>query len=640
MGKELKEWLDEFVDNGANPKDVTNWPEEAGGEAKTTLEITSEDITVEDDKIVFNRDIAHEIMSMNKRIKVDASIIDPTVAQGQLIGIFTPRAITNYSSIQEGITVYEYSTTNLLLDVYRTTYVEFIWDETNDKLYVDANRPTINEDHIVGFSTESADGIRLTTNPDLRTSSINTLRINNLDTVSISDMPSLLFNANANNELESIEFMQNGYSADFTYTIPKGAKHYVVNELPTTDIDTNGNYYVMTESGDARGYLSTDITNLSQLEYPSTNLNTLRQNPIVNGSDFTKLQVSEAGTNKFRGDFAIKFNIPCTVLITLNPTQPYGSYMYLDVNGVNELFITAGHTYDYTRNFNVGETLYVRGECTSTLHNLYYKLAIQPYTVGGKIPLSTNVDEYINFENLWFKNSGGSTVIANPELSGDEVNLTGLQVGDTKYAVPQGSGGIEYVELNSASGTIEVETFQKLDFGGAYIKYNDIVLIPNGREQSGGGLGGTKTCYFDSTVNNNKYLSCVLTASLPLPPNATVPYTITEVSVGGGETPPLYEHNINLWCTTKTIDINFSYLSTSKTELTIDDILSIYNGKNVGCYGLYSFDGKIGYLNYFSPYNNVIEVHYIAVFNGTATITSEVIAKNNFTITDTVRTIY
>lgn len=31
MTKEFKDWLDEFVDNGANPKDVTNWPEEAGG---------------------------------------------------------------------------------------------------------------------------------------------------------------------------------------------------------------------------------------------------------------------------------------------------------------------------------------------------------------------------------------------------------------------------------------------------------------------------------------------------------------------------------------------------------------------------------------------------------------------------------
>lgn len=31
MAKELKDWIDEFVENGANPKDVTNWPEEAGG---------------------------------------------------------------------------------------------------------------------------------------------------------------------------------------------------------------------------------------------------------------------------------------------------------------------------------------------------------------------------------------------------------------------------------------------------------------------------------------------------------------------------------------------------------------------------------------------------------------------------------
>lgn len=31
MGKNFNQWLDEFVDNGADAKDVTNWPEEAGG---------------------------------------------------------------------------------------------------------------------------------------------------------------------------------------------------------------------------------------------------------------------------------------------------------------------------------------------------------------------------------------------------------------------------------------------------------------------------------------------------------------------------------------------------------------------------------------------------------------------------------
>lgn len=31
MAKNFNQWLNEFVENGANPKDVTNWPEEAGG---------------------------------------------------------------------------------------------------------------------------------------------------------------------------------------------------------------------------------------------------------------------------------------------------------------------------------------------------------------------------------------------------------------------------------------------------------------------------------------------------------------------------------------------------------------------------------------------------------------------------------
>ena len=36
---------------------------------------------------------------------------------------------------------------------------------------------------------------------------------------------------------------------------------------------------------------------------------------------------------------------------------------------------------------------------------------------------------------------GGTEVIANPELTGDEANLTGLQVNDIKYKVPQGGTG-------------------------------------------------------------------------------------------------------------------------------------------------------------------------------------------------------
>ncbi len=34
MSKKLNEWLDEFVENGADPSDVTTWPENAGGSSE------------------------------------------------------------------------------------------------------------------------------------------------------------------------------------------------------------------------------------------------------------------------------------------------------------------------------------------------------------------------------------------------------------------------------------------------------------------------------------------------------------------------------------------------------------------------------------------------------------------------------
>ena len=78
---------------------------------------------------------------------------------------------------------------------------------------------------------------------------------------------------------------------------------------------------------------------------------------------------------------------------------------------------------------------------------------------------------------------GGTTVIANPTLAGTEADLTGLQVGETKYKVPQGSGGIEYVELEVTglitSGTLTQEQMTKLE-NGAFIKTTDgRVFFPN-----------------------------------------------------------------------------------------------------------------------------------------------------------------
>ena len=417
------------------------------------VEITSNDFTIKDDKIVFSNYIANEIMNMNKRIKADYSFVEDNISQGQFIAVLAPRAIIDYSSIQEGLRVYEYSTTNWLRDTYRTTYVEFFFDKNTEQLYVDKHHPTIKEDHLVGFDTSWDDRITLTSNSDMCTSTINPLRINDLSTTSIRNQPNLVFNANDKKELESVEFKQDGYSADFTYTVPKGAKHYVVNELPTTDIDTTGNYYVMTESVDGRDYLSTDIHNLTTTEYPSSNTGALRQNATVSNNDWVKLDTQKASDGDYYGDIAIKFKITCNVTVTINPKQPYGTSMYIYVNGKNVQGASTGQTYEYTRVFTPGEILCVWGKGPST-NQLRYKLKIQPYTIDGKIPLSTKVDEYINFENLWFKNGGGSTVIANPTLSGDEATLDGLEVDGTKYKVGGGSEVHLYRHVIQISGTV------------------------------------------------------------------------------------------------------------------------------------------------------------------------------------------
>ena len=69
----------------------------------------------------------------------------------------------------------------------------------------------------------------------------------------------------------------------------------------------------------------------------------------------------------------------------------------------------------------------------------------------------------------------GTTVIANPTLAGTEANLTGLQVGNTKYKVPQG-GAIEIVDVVSeGSGTVTQEQLTKLQ-NGAILRCNGNVI--------------------------------------------------------------------------------------------------------------------------------------------------------------------
>lgn len=64
----------------------------------------------------------------------------------------------------------------------------------------------------------------------------------------------------------------------------------------------------------------------------------------------------------------------------------------------------------------------------------------------------------------WSAVSGGTTVVANPTLAGTEADLTGLQVGDTKYKVGGSSGGGVLV-VHDVDGTLD-KTYQEIEDAG------------------------------------------------------------------------------------------------------------------------------------------------------------------------------
>lgn len=82
-------------------------------------------------------------------------------------------------------------------------------------------------------------------------------------------------------------------------------------------------------------------------------------------------------------------------------------------------------------------------------------------------------------------NGGGSgtTVIANPTLAGTEDTLTGLQVGETKYKVPEGSSSD--TKLYNVGTRIDIYPEQSCD--GAYITFifntSDITDLPTNFEE-------------------------------------------------------------------------------------------------------------------------------------------------------------
>lgn len=63
---------------------------------------------------------------------------------------------------------------------------------------------------------------------------------------------------------------------------------------------------------------------------------------------------------------------------------------------------------------------------------------------------------------------GGTTVVANPELAGTEADLTGLQVGETKYKVG-GGGGVLIVGIDLPTMALDKTWQEIVDAGFAVI---------------------------------------------------------------------------------------------------------------------------------------------------------------------------
>lgn len=86
----------------------------------------------------------------------------------------------------------------------------------------------------------------------------------------------------------------------------------------------------------------------------------------------------------------------------------------------------------------------------------------------------------------WPENAGGgTTVVANPPLVGDEPDLTGLEVDGAKYKVPQGGGGTVGHTLTVQFSTVydrgsDIPPAQYQVFGVALLKYlngNTVISI-------------------------------------------------------------------------------------------------------------------------------------------------------------------
>ena len=98
------------------------------------------------------------------------------------------------------------------------------------------------------------------------------------------------------------------------------------------------------------------------------------------------------------------------------------------------------------------------------------------------LPVPTTDDEgkvlKVDAEGKWelSTDAEGTVVVANPTLAGTEADLVGLQVGATKYKVPE---GMQVLELSSNSGTLTDEQYALASGNKCIVKYGITFLHKN-----------------------------------------------------------------------------------------------------------------------------------------------------------------
>ena len=83
-------------------------------------------------------------------------------------------------------------------------------------------------------------------------------------------------------------------------------------------------------------------------------------------------------------------------------------------------------------------------------------LGVKSVDINGSNHLIVTYDDDTTHDAGEIQGGGGTTVVANPTLVGTEDNLTGLQVGNTKYKVP--SGGSGPASWGNITGTLANQT--------------------------------------------------------------------------------------------------------------------------------------------------------------------------------------